>query len=237
MTLGTPHLHYRVVASTNLRAKELAGEGAPNGTIVTADAQSAGRGRQGRTWTAPPGGGLLLSVILRPFHAGLEFAPLATAVAVAETCEALAPVECMVKWPNDIWIDGRKVAGILFEGQIGHDRDEGSWLVAGIGLNAALRVEDLPFDLRETAATLGLATATEALAPLLERLSYWIEAPAEAILAAWRGRDALHGRTIRWSDGDSGVAHGVDSSGNLLVRTGSGDEVTLNSGEVHLSLG
>src|SRR5581483_7753914 len=108
MTLGSPRLHYRVVDSTSDRAKALAAAGAPHGTLVTAAEQTAGHGRQGRTWTAPAGEALLMSLVLRRWT---ELLPLAAAVAVAEAVGDAA----RIKWPNDILVDDRKVAGILVE--------------------------------------------------------------------------------------------------------------------------
>ncbi len=130
--IGTPRVHHRLADSTNERARTLAAAGAPHGTLVTAAEQSAGRGRQGRAWTAGPGAALLMSVVLRPPAEGL---PLAAAVAV---CEAVAP-ECLIKWPNDVLVDGRKLAGILVEG-----RPQDGWAVLGIGLNVTTRAGGLP---------------------------------------------------------------------------------------------
>ena len=141
--LGTPRVHLRRTDSTNERAKELALSGAPHGTLVTAGEQTAGRGRQGRTWTAAPGEALLISIVLRELRPTL---PLTAAVAI---CEAL-PVECAIKWPNDIWIDGRKLAGILVEG-----RPQEGWAVLGIGLNVA--TETFPPELDGIATSLRLA--------------------------------------------------------------------------------
>ncbi len=95
---------------------------------MTADEQSAGRGRQGRVWSAPAGSSVLASLVLREFD---ELLPLTASVAVAEACEA-AGVNCSIKWPNDVWIDGRKVAGILVEG-----RPQEGWAVLGLGLNVS----------------------------------------------------------------------------------------------------
>ena len=131
--IGTPRVHHRVTDSTNERAKELADAGAPHGTLVTADEQSAGRGRQGRAWTAPPGSAVLMSLILRDLDERHALLPLAAAVAV---CEAVGSDRApMVKWPNDVWIDRRKVAGILIEG-----RPQEGWAVLGIGLNVTTRL-------------------------------------------------------------------------------------------------
>jgi BirA family biotin operon repressor/biotin-[acetyl-CoA-carboxylase] ligase len=222
--IGFPRVHFRLTDSTNERARELALAGAPHGTLVTADEQQAGRGRQGRVWTAPARSAVLMSLVLRE---ATDFLPLAAAVAV---CEAL-PVATEIKWPNDVWIDGRKVAGILVEG-----RPQEGWAVLGIGLNVA--VTEFPPPLDETATSLRLAgaslTTDQTLAALLLALDGWLPRPSSDVLAAWRSRDALFGRTVRWSNGGKdGVAAGVDDSGALIVETGDG-RVTLDAGEVHL---
>jgi BirA family transcriptional regulator, biotin operon repressor / biotin---[acetyl-CoA-carboxylase] ligase len=220
--LGHPRVHYRVIGSTNARARELAAAGAPHGTLVTAGEQSAGRGRQGRTWTAPPGRALLCSIVIRDPP---RLLPLVAGVAVAEVVGQPA----RLKWPNDVLVDGRKVAGILVEG-----RPQEGWAVVGIGLNVALRASDFPVELRERAGTLGLSA--DAIEPMLDallgRLEHWIAAPAESVLRAVRERDALRGREVRWAGG-GGVAAGVNGDGRLLVETEAGT-VALDAGEVHL---
>ena len=221
--LGRPRLHLRATTSTNDRARELAQAGAPHGTLVTAAEQTSGRGRQGRTWTAPPGSALLLSVVLRDPPALL---PLAAALAVSEVAGAGA----QIKWPNDVLLDERKIAGILAEG-----RPQDGWAVLGIGLNVALRIEDLPPELHETAGTLGLGPAD--LEPTLERLLASLErtlALDEAtLLDAYRARDALRGREVSWTTG-RGRAAGIDGEGRLVVELAEGGRTALSAGEVHL---
>jgi BirA family transcriptional regulator, biotin operon repressor / biotin---[acetyl-CoA-carboxylase] ligase len=222
--IGQPRVHHRLTDSTNEQARELAAAGAPHGTLVTADEQQAGRGRQGRVWTAPPKSAVLMSVVLRELS---ETLPLAAAVAV---CEAL-PVEAQIKWPNDVWIEGRKVAGILVEA-----RPQEGWAVLGIGLNVT--TSDFPAELALTATSLALAgvprSIDEALGALLAALDVWLSRPPADVLAAWRPRDALLGRSVRWENGSKeGVAAGIDSSGALIVDTADG-QVTLDAGEVHL---
>jgi len=220
--IGTPRVHHRLTDSTNERAKLLAAEGAPHGTLVTADEQEAGRGRQGRLWTAPPGSAVLMSLVLREFD---EFLPLTAAVAV---CEAL-PLDAAVKWPNDVWIDRRKVAGILVEG-----RPQEGWAILGIGLNVS--TTSFPPELAEIATSLHLSgietSRDQVLADLLRSLSEWLSAAPAAVLSAWRSLDALKGERVGWSDGE-GTADGIDDSGSLLVQTENGP-VTLDAGEVHL---
>ena len=226
--LGLPRAHYRLTDSTNQRAGELAASGAPHGTLVTAHAQRAGRGRGGREWAAPPGSSVLMSLLLRELD---ELLPLAASVAVSEACEA-AGVNCAIKWPNDVWIDGRKVAGILVEG-----RPQEGWAVLGIGLNVSASSEELPVELRETATSIGIAaggapSVEGLLDTLLDTLEVRLADDRETVLAAWRQRDALRGRTVRWQEGQ-GVAVGVDASGALQVDTHAG-RVALDAGEVHL---
>jgi BirA family transcriptional regulator, biotin operon repressor / biotin---[acetyl-CoA-carboxylase] ligase len=226
MTVGLPHVHHRLTDSTNERARALAETGAPHGTIVTADEQTAGRGRQGRTWTAAPGEALLLSAIVRGLEPRHALLPLMAALAVCEAAEAVAPVRCEIKWPNDVWVERRKLSGILVEA-----RPAAGWAVVGIGLNTG--VTEFPADLRDTATSLALARPIDALPPLLESLDRWLDADAEAVLPAWRERDALLDARLRWQDGE-GTARGVDETGSLLVETDAGELVTLGAGEVHL---
>jgi len=238
MTLGRPRLHLRQTDSTNERAKALVLAGAPHGTLVTAGAQSAGHGRRGRPWVAPPGSSVLASLIVRGSGEGAPYLPLAAAVAASEACERCAPVTCAIKWPNDVWIDGRKAAGILLEGR----RQEG-WAVLGIGINVSTRAEDFPPDLRSTATS--LAAASERAAPaaalpavedvlgaLLEAVAAHLAEPPKAIVSAWSERDALRDRPVQWEGGE-GIARGLAPSGALRVETASGAH-ELHAGEVAL---
>ncbi|MEZ5076400.1 MAG: biotin--[acetyl-CoA-carboxylase] ligase [Solirubrobacterales bacterium] len=255
MSVGAPHRHYRRTDSTNTRARELAAAGAPHGTVVTAAEQTEGRGRQGRTWTAPAGAALLYSAVLRPLEERHMTLPLAVPLAVCELAERLAPgTECGVKWPNDVQVAGRKLAGVLIEA-----RPQNGWAVIGVGLNLTIRPDQLPPPLCDTATslfpdatgreggeggsplgpyrtqratTLALASAKRGLD---EGLARWVEAERDEVLAAWRERDALRGREISW-EGGAGIADGIDDRGYLLVVTADGDRVTLGSGEVHLAV-
>lgn len=253
--LGHPRLHLRLTDSTNDRARALAIAGAPHGTLVTAAAQTAGRGRQGRRWSAPPDSALLASLVLRgaPLPTLL---PLAAAVAVCEVAGGRA----RVKWPNDIVLeraqrpgltgadehpgaadgpaDLAKLAGILTEG-----RPQEGWAVLGIGLNVAVRLEELPPELRATAATMGQpASAIEpTLARLLLALERRLAEPAASMLEVYRARDALNGREIEWGTARAGEerpyrgrAQGVDGTGRLIVALAGGGHTALDAGEVHL---
>jgi BirA family biotin operon repressor/biotin-[acetyl-CoA-carboxylase] ligase len=247
--LGNPRVHLRQTTSTNAFARELASRGAPHGTLVSATEQREGRGRQGRSWSGAPGRSLLCSWVIRD---PTQLLSLAAGVAVAETVDAsvrswgekqtgawLNPHEdqAQIKWPNDVLVAGRKVAGILVEG-----RPQERWAVLGIGINVAVRLQDLPPELSERAGTLGLGPddVQRVLARLQTALHHWLAAPDPEVLDGVRGRDALLGRAVNWDGGD-GTAAGIDESGRLLVdldvdsgTSGGAARVALDSGEVHL---
>jgi BirA family transcriptional regulator, biotin operon repressor / biotin---[acetyl-CoA-carboxylase] ligase len=252
MKFGLPHRHFRVTDSTNARARELVEAGAPHGTVVTAAEQTAGRGRQGRAWTAPAGKGLLYSAILRPLDERHLLLPLSVPLAVCDAAEELEPgVECQVKWPNDVWVEERKLAGILIEA-----KPQDGWAVIGVGLNLTVAPDEFPDELKWPATSLFAwsggsrgkgrrslpAVAPPTLAPtpltaarcLSRHLDRWIEADRATVLDSWRARDALRGREISW-DGGSGIADGIEDSGDLVVLAG-GDRLVLGAGEVHLRL-
>ena len=247
MTFGLPHRHYRSTDSTNTRARELAAAGAPHGTVVTASEQTDGRGRQGRTWTAPPNKALLYSAIVRPLQEHHTMLPLAVPLAVCEAAEVLQPdLECKVKWPNDIHVEGRKLAGVLIEA-----RPQDSWAVIGVGLNLYIEDHEFPAELQGRATSILtngqrtqeggsagpsplLPAGPPLLGPLNNRLNHWVQAKPVAVLAGWRERDALKGREVAW-EGGSGVADGVDDRGYLVVVTPRGDRIAIGAGEVHLT--
>jgi BirA family biotin operon repressor/biotin-[acetyl-CoA-carboxylase] ligase len=256
--LGHPRLHLRVTDSTSARARALAIAGAPHGTLVTAALQTAGRGRQGRSWSAPSGSALLASLVLRGSPPP-RLLPLVAAVAVCDVADrSKIGRQAMIKWPNDVvFVRPRggsggspdaadagggvlaKVAGILAEG-----RPQDGWAVLGIGLNVAVRVHDLPAELHATAATLGEPpdAVEPALARLLAALERRLAEPSQELLGAYRARDALRGREIAWlAHGPEGRvgrgrADGVDGEGRLVVALDSGGRTSLGAGEVHLRL-
>jgi BirA family biotin operon repressor/biotin-[acetyl-CoA-carboxylase] ligase len=174
-----------------------------------------------------------MSFVLRELGEESLMLPLAAAVAVCEACEEAAPVTCAIKWPNDVWIERRKVSGILIEG-----RPQDGWAVLGIGINVATAADEFPKDLRDIATSLAAAGGAapgspETLLPLLlEALQRRLADPPVEVLASWRARDALNGERVRWGEG-SGIAAGISDSGSLLVDTADGS-VELGAGEVHL---
>jgi BirA family transcriptional regulator, biotin operon repressor / biotin---[acetyl-CoA-carboxylase] ligase len=236
VSFGAPLHHHEVIDSTNIVAKDLAAAGAPSGTVVTADEQTAGRGRGDRVWTAPRGKALLYSAILRPLDLDDVLLPLAAPLAVCEACESLAPVQCEVKWPNDVWIERRKLAGVLIEAR------PPEWAVIGIGVNLGIAEDEFPDDLRWPAISLGHGIEPERMRDSLNRsLAKWVDADQPQVLEAFAARDALRGRKLSWSGGPdvggrSGTGEGIDERGNLLVRGAGGELIALGSGEISLEL-
>jgi BirA family biotin operon repressor/biotin-[acetyl-CoA-carboxylase] ligase len=237
------------IDSTNLRAEALAREGAPEGTLVVADAQSAGRGRVGRAWFSPPGRNLYLSLVLRPRIRAdaAHYYVFVGALAVADTAAALlgAPARLEIKWPNDVLCDGRKLSGVNLPATLEGERVAA--LVLGIGLNVNLTAEELPPDLRAIATSLRIASgrALDRVAvacDLLERLEGWIErlraAGPAPILDAYSKWLRMRGSRVRVGGPGiarevEGIAEGLGEDGSLLVRTPSGVERIL-AGDVEL---
>jgi BirA family biotin operon repressor/biotin-[acetyl-CoA-carboxylase] ligase len=240
--LGGPLIHLQTTSSTNDVCRAAARGGAPAGTVVLAETQQAGRGRQGRTWSSAPGTALTFSALARTDMAGFGLLPLVAALAVCEACEAAAPVACQIKWPNDVWIDRRKTAGILIEA-----RPQEGWAVIGIGLNVSATAADLGEELSRTATSLELAAGTEVdrdqvlealFGRLAERLEDLAHGRTEELLDRYRERDALTGKAITWTGSDearTGTVQGIDQNGNLVVLTATNEQTTLESGEVHLT--
>ncbi len=231
MIIGRPHIHYRSIGSTNERAREAAAEEAPAGTLVTAEGQTAGRGRQGRPWLTPPGSAVAWSLLIRESIEVPGTLPLQVGVGVCEAVESLGRTGVQMKWPNDIWIDGRKCAGILVEA-----RPQDGWAVIGIGLNLAIPDHEFPEEVRGRATSVGGGvTFSQAVASLNQHVGHRLDSPVEETLGEFSARDGLRGRQVRWEEGE-GTAAGIDRQGNLLVESSVGCLSTLNAGEVHLSL-
>ncbi len=242
--LGQTLHWYEELGSTSDRAKELADEGADPGTVVVAETQTAGRGRRGRVWASPPRRNLYFSVILRPELPPAR-APELTLVASVALCDALrqAGVQAGIKWPNDLLVSGRKIAGILTE--LAAEPDRVHWVVVGAGVNVNARAEDFPEELRAAATSVLLErgqAAPRALfaAACFTALEEWLDRHAEdgfgPVRDAWRERSVTLGReVIVEADGReiAGTAEDIDESGALLVRSRAGVERIL-SGDVTL---
>lgn len=230
------------VGSTNDLARTLGRQGAPDGLAVLADAQSAGRGRQGRPWQSPPGTGVWLSVLLRPPLPPAALAPLTLVVAVAvATALRELDVPAGIKWPNDIYVGDRKCCGILTELDLAGDRVD--FAVVGMGLN--VNQDAFPPELAATATSLRLALGRPVdRAPLVAALLAHLEGLYDqflagglpAILDRWRALSITLGRTVtvRPTGGDplTGVAEDVGADGALLLRLPDGRRERLLAGEV-----
>src|SRR5262245_18417968 len=228
-------LWYPDVGSTNDIAGAMADRGVAEGLVVLADRQTAGRGRLGRTWASPSGAGLYVSVVLRPSTTVATLLTIAAGVAVAEGIAYATALSPHVKWPNDVHVSGRKLAGILAEGAAGH-------VVLGIGIN--VRSASYPADVAARATSIeaelsrpvdrGLVLA-ECLAALAARYRDLHEGRGRRVVDAWRSRAAATlGRRVEWESAGTrqvGLAENIDDDGALIVKVGAGTQ-KVRSGEV-----
>ena len=226
--LGEPRIHVQECESTQLL---LLDSDLPEGAVATADHQTGGRGRLGRVWVDAPGASVLCSVLLRPPLARpAQQLSLVTGLAAAEAVERLTGLSAWIKWPNDVFVDGRKVAGVLAE-------KRGDVVVVGIGINVNQTEEQLPADARTPPGSLRTLTGATSerevvLAALLERLGeryeQWHLGGLDSLYEALAARDLLRGRRVSVG-GESRVANGIDREGRLLVGCRA-----VESGEVEL---
>ncbi len=240
-TLGGKIYTFEVIDSTNNCARALASCWAPEGTVVIAEQQTAGKGRLGRTWQANPNENLTLSVILRPGNApgSVNLLPLLVSVAVSEAVQSLTGITPECKWPNDLLIGGKKVAGILLEGSL--KKEELEFVVVGIGIN----VNQTAFspEIQNLATSLKLATGTdvnreELFKLILERLEahYVSLKPGgfEPVLSLWQSRSTMAGKRVSVKSNGSvltGTVKGLSPEGGLVLRS-NGTEHTLLAGDV-----
>lgn len=248
LALGRAWVYENELPSTNRTAVALAAAGAPHGLVVTADAQSQGRGRMGRSWHSPAGRNLYVSIVLRPAVPAprVPQISLLTALALCRALHTVCPtVPVAVKWPNDLWVGARKLAGILCEMDAEVDRVR--HVVVGVGLNVNLGSEDLPGDLSERATSLRLEAGAvvprpEVLAAFLNdfepALDQWLRVDdLSPFLAELEAISVLQGRRIRVDAGTrvlEGAAAGIAPDGRLRLRLESGPEVLVSSGDAHV---
>jgi len=241
-TLWTAFSGGAETGSTNDDARALARAGAPEGSVVLASRQTAGRGRMGRSWSSP-GGGVYLSAVVRPAVAPGEVASLALAVAlgIARGLETLG-AKPMLKWPNDVLLGDGKLVGVLLE--MSAESDAVEWVIVGAGLNVHRPVGEAPAPgsayLEDVAPGVGLARAAAAeLDGIAEAYEQWRAGGFSAIRAQYEARFALTGRAVRVSDlmgtvRAHGEVTGVDDEGRLLVRGEDGSVTAVVAGEVTL---
>jgi BirA family biotin operon repressor/biotin-[acetyl-CoA-carboxylase] ligase len=228
------------VPSTNDAAKALARAGAPAGTVVTADAQTSGRGTKGRAWDSPPGLGLYASIVLQPPAEALALLPLAAGLAARAAVERSAGVEARLRWPNDLEWEGRKLGGILCEsGFTGAVLD---FSVVGIGINVGQAKDDFPAELRDRAVSLRMAAGRSvdveavlgALLPALDEWTARLAAEGGAAIAAAFSAQAVPaiggGIVLDRGEGPFGARYeGIAPDGALLVSTDSGPRRFLSA--------
>ena len=225
--------------STNVQAMALGEEGAPEGTVIVADRQTAGKGRLGRRWISPGGVNLYVSVLLRPAVLPAE-APLLTFLSAVAVCRAVAEISGLqptVKWPNDILLNGSKIAGLLNE--MSSETDRVNYVVLGIGVNLNMTADQIPTQLRYPATSLAvetgepvsrLAFARELLRQLDVLYQGYRKDGARPVLSAWEAYCALTGKSIEVDCQDrviKGIMAGLDDDGALLVKTATGFERVL----------
>ena len=240
-TIGNRILHYPSLDSTMNEAGRLAGGGCPEGLVVVTEQQTAGRGRFGRSWVSGPGESLLLSIVLRPTAEQLPQANMAATLAVARTADRHVDGQVTIKWPNDVRIGGRKVAGILIEADSQSGRIASA--VVGIGINVSVDTGGHP-DIAGTATSLAEEAGapverTRALVELLRQFDdlYSHVRSGGSLTGQWSSRLDTLGLEIevrRGSELLAGVARAVDDQGNLLLERPDGSTFTVVGGEVTL---
>ncbi|MEI6207271.1 MAG: biotin--[acetyl-CoA-carboxylase] ligase [Desulfuromonadales bacterium] len=231
--------------STNADAFQLAEEGAPEGTVVMADAQTAGKGRRGRVWSSPEGVNLYCSVLLRPLIMPHEAPQLTflSAVAVARAIEKTTTLAPEIKWPNDVLITGRKVAGLLNE--MSAETDGINFVILGIGVNLNMTADQFPDDLRHPATSLLLESGSKVVRTsfadiMLQELDTlytdFLTFGFAPVRQEWQRRCNANGRRVvvceAGTEVASGMFAGIDEDGALLLQTGKGTTERIVSGDV-----
>ena len=245
--LGKTVHYFRALDSTNSKAYELANQGAEEGEVVIAESQKKGKGRLGRNWFSPPFSNLYLSVILRPKIPPPQ-APLITlmaAVATAEAIEKTYGLQPLIKWPNDILLNGRKMAGLLNE--IKSETDRIHFVILGIGVNLNIDEKMFPKEIRSVATSMkremGQGVSRKIfLASLLQELEKWytvfLRQGEGVILKSWRERAKIKGRQVKmtsFGETITGRAIDVDSDGALIIETKRGERKRVVAGDIEYS--
>ena len=244
-------IHFFVTTdSTNRLAFELAGKGAGHGTAVIAESQENGRGRLGRVWYSPAKKGLYCSIIIRPKLAFQEYPQitLAAGLAVSNTLDRVCRCASLVKWPNDIYLEGKKVGGILTESSMGTLEAGGPFAVVGIGLNINSEWDDFPAEIRPKATSVLLETGRQhdlqevfqaIRAELLQEIAAFERNGFEDILQRWQAKDALKDRYVRWVTHAGvlvyGRSKGPDAAGRLIIEDDNGLHHEVLTGDVLLA--
>jgi BirA family biotin operon repressor/biotin-[acetyl-CoA-carboxylase] ligase len=241
LRFGHPLYLYQQIGSTNVEARRLAAAGAPEGLIVIAEEQTAGRGREGRRWLTPAGSAIAFSLVLRPALSAAQLARLTmlAGIAACEAIEQITNLQPALKWPNDVLISGQKVAGILVESALQGDRLE--YAVLGLGMNVSFSPAPQEVDFPATslqAQAEGEIDRLKLLRMILSRLeAHYPFLVSASLYADWRSRLTMMDEwiVVRTESGECrGRAENVTPEGALIVRLDSGETRTLFAGEVSL---
>lgn len=244
--IGHPLYFYEEIGSTNDEAFRLGVTGAPEGTALVANSQSAGKGRMQRVWHSPAGANIYTSVILRPPFEAIRAPQIAIAagVAVAETLNPLCEGRAELKWPNDVLIGGKKVCGILSQMKMSGAAID--FVVAGIGVNVNISHEQFPRDIREIATSLAIVTGHEIsrldlIIRLYANLTKWYKGLLidgfESVRETWLGFSPMMGQAteVRFRDEVvGGVAVGLDEDGSLILRTDENKQLRVSAGDASI---
>lgn len=238
---------FDTIPSTNTQAKAMAAAGAPHGTVLIADSQTAGRGRLGRSFSSPPEAGIYMSVILRPncFPAELMHLTCATAVATCDAVEETLGFRPGIKWINDLVYDRKKLAGILTELSIDTKTALVDYAVVGIGINCNQTAMDFPPELQDIACSAAMACGkavdrchlAAGVIQALEKMSHELFSNQDTIMARYRKDCVTVGSevaVVRGDDRQYGKALDVANDGSLLVAFADGHTAAVNSGEVSI---
>ena len=237
---------YKSLESTNKTAKEMAVAGAEHGTVIISDCQTMGRGRYSRNFFSPSGGGLYMSIVLRPEVLRFENPTAVTAFAAVSVCEAIEGISKKapkIKWVNDIFIDGKKVCGILTEAVTDFESGGLDWIVLGIGINVSIRAEDFPGDLQSLATSIYSdermsGVRNKLSAEIINRILGFETSPSETeIFEKYKKRLMTLGKEITVIQNHmeyKATAIDVDSVGHLIVKNENGEILTLSTGEIRV---
>lgn len=230
------------VDSTNTYLKSLAEKGESEGCVVTARHQTMGRGRRGKSFFSPSDTGLYMSILVRPEISVDDslFITSMTAVALSRAIEAVCDKKCGIKWVNDIFIDCKKVAGILCEGSFDHTADKVNYVIVGIGVNLCQPKEDFPHELREIATSLGEDDIGDELFEkiLTEFFNLYEQLPSHDFLNEYKERSILLNKRIEVLGNETvlGTALDIDDKCRLILKTDNGEIKVISSGEVSVKL-
>ena len=237
---------YKSLESTNKTAKEMAVAGAEHGTVIISDGQTMGRGRYSRKFFSPSGGGLYMSIVLRPEVLRFENPTSVTAFAAVSVCEAIESISKKapkIKWVNDIFIDGKKVCGILTEAVTDFESGGLGWIVLGIGINVCIRTEDFPVDLQPLATSLYPdekmpGVRNKLAAEIINRILGFETLPSETqVFEKYKKRLMMLGKEITVIQNQmeyKATAIDIDSVGHFVVKNENGEIITLSSGEIRI---